>query len=222
MIRRYPPLRAAVLLAVVAATQACGGGSAPPVAGEYRGYVPDLTGARIMVFPFQTPPSLPGDADAELVFALENRAPDVAWVMPAELRRAVAGSPGYDVVVDGLAVGVFEQAEVQRVGDPLYGNLRRLAALVDADAALLPVAVRYRAAPAATSAGDTAGVASEATTAVSGPGRAEVTVALIAVVTGRVIWSGVVGGAPGSASDPSVLASAMDALGRALGPHEDR
>lgn len=218
MTHRFPCLRAAAFLAVAAAAQACGGPSTPPAAGEYLGYVPDLAGARIMVYPVQSPPSLPGDADAELVFALENRAPDVEWVMPTELRRAAAGSPGYDVVVDALPVGMFERAEVRRVGDPLYGNIRRLAALVDADAALIPVAVRYRTAPAV----DSAGAVSEATSAVPHPGRAEVTVALIAVVTGRVIWSGIVGGAPGSPSDPSVLASAMDALGRAMGPFADR
>ena len=206
-------LRAVALCALAAALHACGGGpQARPTAGESQGVVPDLSGARVMVFPVQAGTRLPGDVEAELGFALEGRAPTVAWIMPEELRRAAAGSPGYDVVVDELPVGIFLQAEVRRVGDPLYGYLRRLGALVDADAALIPVLLQYRSAEEPDSTGtppDTAAVPS--------PGRLEVTAALISLVTGRVHWFGVVGGDPGRPADPAVLATTLDALARRLG-----
>ena len=44
------------------------------------------------------------------------------------------------------------------------------------------------------------------------------TAALVSVVTGRVLWSGVVAGEAGSPSDPAVLASVLDALARLFGP----
>ena len=217
MTRRRTTVHAFAAALLLATLQACGGGPAPaPTAGDSRGWVPDLTGARVMVFPVQAASAMAGDPTAELAFALEGRAPGVEWILPAELRRAAAGSPGYDVALDGLPVGVFEQAEVRRIGDPLYGNIRRLAALVDAEVALIPVAVRYRT-PTETPPG-----AEPPADTVPEPGRAEVNAALVAVVTGRVLWAGVVGGAPGPPDDPAVLASALDALGRALGPPSGR
>ncbi|MGD2067659.1 MAG: hypothetical protein PVI57_03165 [Gemmatimonadota bacterium] len=211
--RPDPTLLGVLLLAL--GLGACGGATPPPAAGESRGAVPDLTGTRVMVLPPQRV-TLPGDAEAELTFALEGRAPGVDWVMPDELRRAAEGSPGYDVLVEGLPVGVFERAEVRRVGDPLYGYLRRLAALVDARAALIPVSVRYRPADPAESRDEP-----DPTTAPA-PGRVEASAALISVVNGRVLWFGVAGGEPGSRSDPAALASALDALARALGPPAGR
>jgi hypothetical protein len=209
-------LRRAGVAALLAALQACGGPKELPEAGESQGAVPDLSGARVMVFPVQAGPGLPGDVEAEMGFALEGRAPAVSWVFPDELRRAAANSPGYDVVVDDLPVGVFLQAEVRRVGDPLYGYLRRLGALVDADAALIPILLQYRLPPPPEPTEERASEAGE-TVAAPEPGRGEVTVALISLVSGRVYWFGVVAGQPGPVSDPAVLASTMDALARRLG-----
>lgn len=214
--RHRPDPTLAGLLMLALGLGACGGATPPPAAGESRGAVPDLAGTRVMVLPPQRV-TLPGDAEAELKFALEGRAPAVDWVMPDELRRAAEASPGYDVLVDDLPVGVFERAEVRRVGDPLYGYLRRLAALVDARVALIPVRVRYR--PA-----DPAGPEEEEPdpAAVPAPGRVEAAAALVSIVNGRVLWFGVAGGEPGARTDPAALASALDALARTLGPPAGR
>jgi len=93
---------------------------------------------------------------------------------------------------------MFLRSEVERVGDPLYGNLRRLAALVDAEVALVPVRV------------------SPGPTQVSGQSALEAMAALIMIRTGRVLWFGVVAGEPGAQDDPAVLASVMDSLARRL------
>lgn len=183
---------------------ACGGPGAPPSPGESRGAVPDLTGVRIMAFPVQSTVGVVGDATAELAFALDARAPGVVWVGPEELRRAAERSPGLNVSVDRLPVSFFLRQEVRRVGDPLFGNLRRMAALVDAEAALIPVRVAYRPVP-------------EDADGVAGEGRVEVTATLLDAGSGRVVWFGVVAGDPGAPDDPATLASALDRFARRLG-----
>ena len=189
----------------------CGGGTErPPVPGEARGGVPDLTGARVMVFPAQIVPEVPGGVDAELAFALGERAPRVEWILPAEVRTAARSAPGLDVAVDRLPVRVFLQAEVRRVGDPLYGILRRLGAVTDSQLALIPVAVQHRPPPPPPD--------SLAGQGEPGPGTIQVSAALIALRTGRVLWYGVEEGASGTAGDPAALASAMDALAARLAP----
>jgi hypothetical protein len=171
-----------------------------------------------MVFPVQDVRGLPPGGDAELAFALESRGPGVSWVGPDELRSVVARTPGMDVRVDGLPVAAFLQAEVNRIGDPLFGYLIRLGAVTDGEVALLPVQARY--APAPITGGEAGGTpgGNPGGTPETGPGRAEVRAALVHVRSGRVLWYGVAAGATGSPDDPAVLASAMDALARMMLP----
>lgn len=193
----YHPLRAAaVVAALLWASSGCGGGrQAPPEPGEPQSPPPDLRGIRVMVLPAQSVSGVAGDVDAEVAFALRDRGREVAWVLPPRLQEALDRSPGLGGRIHGLPVGVFGAAEVRRVGDPLYGDLRRVAALVDAEVALLPVRVWVHAA------GDT---------------RVRISAALVHVRTGRVLWFGVVQGEPLEPADPGALASAADALTRAL------
>lgn len=157
-----------------------------------------------MVLPVQVTAGLQGDPDAELAFALRGRAPKMHWVLPERIEAAVQRSPGLGARATGLPVGVFLQAEVERVGDPLYGQLRRLAALVDAEVALLPV----RVAPGPMH--------------VTGRATVQVFAALVAVRSGRVLWFGVVEGTPGPPGGPGPLASAMERLARTLLWYEAR
>ena len=171
-----------------------------PTAGDGRGYVPTLLGVKVMVLPVQTTIGIVGDPEAELVFALAARGTGVTWIMPATLRTQLARNPSLNVPLDDLPVGAFLQAQVNRVGDPLYGYLRRMAAISDAQLALIPVQVRQRA------------------TTEGRPGAVEVVVAIVSVVDGRVAWFGVVQGNAGDGSNPASLASAADALARTLLP----
>lgn len=152
-----------------------------------------------MVLPAQAVEGVGGDPDAELAFALQSRMDGVEWVMPEALRSAVEASPSLDVRLEGLPVGMFLRAEVERVGDPLFGILRRLGALTGGGAALIPIQVGYR--PAA--AGD-------------GEGAVQVTAAVLDVRSGYVLWFGVEEGAPGGANEVAAVASALDALVRRL------
>lgn len=190
---------AAVSSIVVAA---CGGRgtSAPPTAGHVQGAPPDLRGHSVMLLPVQSAAGISSgiQPEAEIAFALQERAPQVRWILPDELRSDLARAPALGVPLENLPVGVFLQAEVQRVGDPLYGHLRRIAGLSGADVALIPVAVRHR------------------PESPRQAGAVEIAAALVSARTGHVFWFAVVDGSPGTGDDPGAMASAADALARAV------
>ena len=132
---------AGTLLAAVFAV-GCAGNTPAPTAGVSQGVVPDLRGRTVIVFPVQIRGGVPGDESPEIEFALRTRITEVGWVFSDELESTIARSPSVDTAVRGLPVGVFLSTEVQRIGDPLFGQLLRLGAMTGADVALIPVAVR--------------------------------------------------------------------------------
>ena len=150
-----------------------------------------------MVLPFQLTPGVSRGvlADPELAHALRTRGEGVKWVFPPEMDEILERSPGVPTQIRGLPVHIFLQAEVDRVGDPLFGQLLRLAGLTGADVALIPVELKH---------GEGGGYVMSA--------------ALIAIRTGRVSWYGVVEGAAGEAENPATLASAAETLARAILP----
>ncbi len=185
------------LLATVL-TLGCGGNAPAPSAGSSEGAIPDLRGRQVMVFPVQIQAGVPGDASPEIAFALRTRSAQVGWIAPEELEGVLARSPSVDSAVRGLPVGVFLGAEVDRIGDPLFGQLLRLGALTGSDIALIPVAVRAGAEGA------------------GGVSVVEIVATILNVRTGRVIWFGVVAGRPGSVTDFATVASAAEALAETL------
>lgn len=190
------PARRALALALLLAVAGCGRKAPAPEPGVGGASPPDLRGSRVMVLPFQDAAALAGDPDAELAFGLRTRGEGVTWILPPRLEEALQRSPGLDTRLRGLPVGMFSAGEVRRVGDPLYGELRRLAALVDAEVALLPVRAWVHPGE-------------------GGP-RIRMSAALVHVRTGRVLWFGVAEGDPGEAADPAALASAVESLARTL------
>ncbi len=110
----------------------------------------------------------------------------------------MARSPSVDTAVRGLPVSAFLGGEVERVGDPLFGQVLRLGLLTDSDIALIPVALQ----PGAQGVGGTSVV--------------EIVATLLNVRTGQVIWFGVVGGTPGSVGDFALVASAVEELAETL------
>lgn len=151
-----------------------------------------------MVLPAQAVHGVTGDVDAEIAFALRERGPRTAWILPAELEAALARNRGLAVRLDALSVGIFRRTQVKRIGDPLYGELRRLAALSGADVALVPIEVRTRRAEAGTL-----------------PAVEIMSVAIDARL-GSVLWFGVVASPEPGPRGPPALALAADALARAL------
>jgi hypothetical protein len=151
-----------------------------------------------MVFPVQIRGDVPGDASPEIEFALRTRGDEVDWVFSDELEEAVARAPAMETRVRGLPVGLFLGGEVQRVGDPLYGQLRRMGALTNSEIALIPVAVRA------------------GTDRADGGSVVELVVTILNVRDGRVTWFGVVAGRPGSLADFGTLASAVEEFAETL------
>ncbi len=178
--------------------QGCGGTAKPPRAGTTTGFVPDLRGRRVMVFPVQLRGGVAGDVDPEIAFAFRARGSEIDWVFPDELQRARDRAPGVETSVVGLPVGMFLQVEVERVGDPLYGQLRRMGELVNSSLAFIPVMVR----PGAEGVG--------------GVSVVEIVSTILDVRTGRVVWFGVIAGAPGEVADFGSVASAVEKLAETL------
>jgi hypothetical protein len=192
--RRAGPLWVAAALAL----GACGTRSAaPPEPGTIRGVAPDLRGIRVLLLPVQQNLGVRGDLDAELSNALRERGRDVAWIAASELEARLARSPAMQARTRGLPVGIFVQAEVQRVGDPLYGELRRIAALVNAEAVVLPVQATLEVTPG------------------EDP-KIRLWTALIDVRSGRVPWFAVLEGGAFPQGDPRALASAVEEVSRSL------
>ena len=190
--------RALTLLALSAVAAACGSRSTPPPeAGTVQGFAPDLRGRRVLVLPVQQNLGVSGDVDAELAYGLQDRGDGVEWVLPAEVEEVLARSPSVQARTRGLPVGSFTVAEVQRVGDPLYGELRRMASLVSAELIVLPVQ------------------ASVATVTGEDP-RVRLATALIEIRTGNVMWFSVLEGGSFPRGDPRALASVVDELARTL------
>jgi hypothetical protein len=193
---RTPTAARMGFLAVVCLLGACMPRAATPEPGTSQGTPPDLRGSRVMVLPVQDVRGIVGDADAELAFGLQDRGDGVTWIFPPRLQEVLDRSPGIGRI-RGLPVGVFATGEVRRIGDPLYGDLRRLGALVDGEVALIPL-------KAAPQPADSLGVA------------VALSAAVIHVRTGRVLWFGMVEGDHHEISDPGALASAVDVLARTL------
>jgi len=190
--------RVGVVLSTAVAVAACSGGPPPaPGPGTTSGIAPDLRGRRVMILPVQQNLGVMGEPDAEIIFGLRERRVQIDWILPAEVDDMLRRSPGVRSSTRGLPVGQFLTAEVMRVGDPLYGDLRRLSALVDADAVLIPVQTSLE---------------SDAETGTT----VRLWTALIEVRTGRVLWFSILDGDVYPPADPRGLASAVDMMARSL------
>jgi len=138
--------------------------------------------------------------EAELAYWLLELGAATRWVLPATLEQMVARSPALHVPLGNLAIQSFHRAQVRNIGDPLFGDLRRLGAFADARYALVPVRGGY--------------IPGEA----GREGRVEIAAALIDTVGGAVLWFGVVAGQNGPPGSPATTASAARALARTLFP----
>jgi len=215
VIMHTPSHRLTVLLLAVLLC-ACSSRTPPAADAEQRPF-PDMGGRSVMLLPVQnviplvSPPAtvdttrdvagLSGDArdalETELGFWLPSNSPRVQWTLPDAVERAVQRSPAIDVRVRDLAVRDFLRARLTQIGDPLYGELRRVAVLVDTRYALLPIGAVW-------------------IPELAGGGRVHVAVALIDTMGGSVLWSGVAAGKSGSMDDPAVVASAAEAVARLI------
>lgn len=152
------PLRSLVLLALAAAPacaqkQKQSSTPEPVVALSTDG----LAGQLVAVLPLTmvvSDPRLPGGsgseartrtmrwADSLLGDALQERAPEVQWILPPALRHTASRAVGVMPSPDMMGQSVMRSAGLKTVPDPLRGYLRQLVALSGgARFALIPAAL---------------------------------------------------------------------------------
>ena len=136
--------------------------------------------------------------DGEIAYWLAERAPAVRWILPARIDAELRRSPVLDIRPRELAVGAFRRAEVKRIGDPLFGDIRRLAAIFEARYALVPVGAAIQP--------DSAGTGY----------AVEIAVAVIDAMNGYVGWFGVTRGDAVPALDDRAVASAAQRMADAF------
>jgi hypothetical protein len=201
------------VLAAVVVLAACTKTVAPPSAERPQAGMPDLGGQTVMVLPVQRiapAVAMPANADtaatpeilsagglaeleAELSYWLPEQATRVKWVLPEAVERAVSRSPTLEVRVRDLPVRDFQLARLRTIGDPLYGDLRRVSMVNDARLALLPLGAVWIA-------------------EVGGLWRVHLAAALIDTFGGNVLWQGVVAGDAVERHASAGIASAARAL----------
>ncbi|UCC83598.1 MAG: hypothetical protein JSW46_01310 [Gemmatimonadota bacterium] len=141
---------------LAATTVACGGGGDEPVPTPGFGV---LSGQTVLVLPVQYVQRVPGgwlggaanaqdaarSADTEITFALHEVSGRANWVTPDQQMDELSRRPSVDVVPYLLSAGEARQqgGRLRHVRDPLYGEIRMLAALFDARYAVFPMEFFY-------------------------------------------------------------------------------
>lgn len=107
-------------------------------------------------------------ADSLIGDVLQGRGPEVTWVLPAELRRVARRAPGTVTDPDRMGQAVLRADGLKRIPDPLFSQLRSLAAMTNARQVMVPAAIRFA--------------------AVEGGIRAEVVLVLADARSGTLLW----------------------------------
>lgn len=175
----------------------------PPSPDRPQPAVPNLAGLDVMVLPAQPGPGgVPAGFDAAFGAVLEADAPGVDWILPPQLDRAVGRAPWLNIDPRSLSVSILRAPEAERIGEPLYGDLRRLGSIVNARYTVIPYLVRYAPPP----------------DSIGGHGRIEIAAAIVDTIGGRILWRGLVAGERGPVGDEVVLGTAVQALARMVAP----
>ena len=82
-------------------------------------------------------------ADSLIGDAFTGRAPEVRWVLPAELRKVARRSPGIVGDPDQMGQAALRSPKLREVPDPLRSSLRNLMAVVGGRAAMVPASVGF-------------------------------------------------------------------------------
>lgn len=178
--------------------------------------------------------------DAEVDFAVSEEPRANKWASPSRVVRAAGRNPMLDVDPRQLSSrGLTVDDGGRYLYEPLHGQLRSLAALLDARMVALPLVVWYRPpeeredggdpsgdgepAPPAGEAGaprPDGGAAAEGEAAPPAQGarqgRAMMRLVLIDARAGRVLWKGEIGGAPAPPDSPAALATLAAQLVKVL------
>jgi hypothetical protein len=159
-------------------------------ADEHLGWQAPLTPRRIAL----------ERADSVIGEMLTSRSPEVTWVLPPELRQAARRGVGVASDPDQMATSILRSTSLRRLPDPLWSQMRTLAAIAGDRYVLVPASLIF---VQATEGGP------------GGPGgRAELTLVLADVRTGAIGWRTV---ARGEGADPwAALEQALKGLAPGL------
>jgi hypothetical protein len=154
-------VKSTTLTLAVAALAAC---SANPEPAPAQRAVPapalaiaPLAGQRVPVLPLTlittdglAADALPAGREARLAWAdslvaevLRERAPEVTWVFPPELRAAARRAPATVTDPDRMGQALLRAERLEVVPDPLRSYLRALTAITNARMVLVPAAARF-------------------------------------------------------------------------------
>ena len=86
-------------------------------------------------------------ADSLIGLALIERAPEIKWVLPPELRKKALRAPGVMTDPDRMGQSIMRNSNMKDTPDPLRSYLRSMTAVVGGDFALIPAAVMMEAVP---------------------------------------------------------------------------
>lgn len=141
-------------------------------------------------------------ADSVIGALLTGRAPEVTWITPDELRRSARRAVGIASDPDQIGSAVLRAEELVNVPDPLRSQLRSLNALVGGRFAVVPAALVYKRRPPPPLGRTPAAPLLVAT--------AELSIVMVDVRMGRVVWRTV---ARGEGADAwTALTAAVKAL----------
>ena len=108
-------------------------------------------------------------ADSMLVEVLKERAPEVTWVSPDQLRVAARRGVGMLADPDQMATALLRSPSLRQLPDPLWSQMRNLTAVAGERYVMVPAAVLF-------------------VPGVEQVGRAELTVVLADVRSGAIGW----------------------------------
>ncbi len=208
---RWPALGMGTLLA---AAVACGGGGDEPMPTPGFGV---LSGQTVLVLPVQYVQHVPGgwvggaanaqeaarSADMEITFALHEVSGRATWVTPEQQLEELSRRPSIEVFPYLLSADEARQqgGGLRHVRDPLYGEIRMLAALFDARYAVWPMEFIYEQ--------DREG----------GGGRLAIRTFVLDARSGVVMWYGIVrGDGTQPPASPGALAAAAQMFALQVSP----
>lgn len=193
---------------------ACGGGGQEPMPTPGFGV---LSGQTVLVLPVQYVRQVPGgwvggaanaqdaarSADMEITFALHEVSGRAAWVTPEQQLEELSRRPSIDVFPYLLSADEARQqgGNLRHIRDPLYGEIRMIAALFDARYAVWPMEFFYEQDPE------------------GGGGRLAIRTFVLDARSGAVLWYGIVrGDGAQPPASPGALAAAAQTFAIQVSP----
>ena len=137
-------------------------------------------------------------ADSLVGEGFQTRAPEVSWVMPAELRKIARRSAGFVEDPDNMGQAILRNRKLDKVPDPLRSSLRGLMAVADGRMAMVPASLGFGPEP-------------------NGQIRADLTLVLADTRSGKVLWRSVAYGR-GASPDQALKAAVAAVLPLSGGP----